>query len=153
MLVCGAFVNGPYALITTAVSADLGSHPSLKGDLSLTATVTGIIDGTGSVGASIQGVLIGVIASGCTATGQSWDAVFDLLMIMCALSALCLTRLVWKQGPSLAGGSGCCSRVMVYRALVVVCLLGVTAVAVYNSTLLVQSCAGVEICTSLVTKK
>jgi hypothetical protein len=42
---------------------------------------------------------------------------------------------------------------MVYRALVVVCLLGVTAVAVYNSTLLVQSCAGVEICTSLVTKK
>ena len=41
MLVCGAFVNGPYALITTAVSADLGSHPSLKGDLTLTATVTG----------------------------------------------------------------------------------------------------------------
>ena len=33
MLVCGAFVNGPYALITTAVSADLGSHESLKGDL------------------------------------------------------------------------------------------------------------------------
>jgi OPA family glycerol-3-phosphate transporter-like MFS transporter 1/2 len=152
MLVCGAFVNGPYALITTAVSADLGSHPSLKGDLSLTATVTGIIDGTGSVGASIQGVLIGVIASGCTATGQSWDAVFDLLMIMCALSALCLTRLVWKQGPSLNGGVGCCSCVMLYRAVVVVCLLGVTAVAVYNSSLLLQSCAGSEVCKSLALK-
>ena len=28
LLVTGAFVNGPYALITTAVSADLGTHPS-----------------------------------------------------------------------------------------------------------------------------
>lgn len=149
MLVCGAFVNGPYALITTAVSADLGSHPSLKGDLSLTATVTGIIDGTGSVGASIQGVLIGIIASGCTATGQSWDAVFDLLMIMCALSALCLTRLVWKQGPSLRSGSACCSCVLLYRAVVVICLSGVTLVAVYSSSLLVQSCAGKELCHTL----
>lgn len=30
MLILGFFVNGPYALITTAVSADLGSHESLK---------------------------------------------------------------------------------------------------------------------------
>lgn len=30
MLVCGAIVNGPYALITTAVSADLGTHKSLQ---------------------------------------------------------------------------------------------------------------------------
>ena len=28
LLITGAFVNGPYALITTAVSADLGTHPS-----------------------------------------------------------------------------------------------------------------------------
>ncbi|XP_062391478.1 glucose-6-phosphate exchanger SLC37A1 isoform X2 [Sardina pilchardus] len=32
LLVCGALVNGPYALITTAVSADLGTHKSLKGN-------------------------------------------------------------------------------------------------------------------------
>eukprot|EP00462_Mataza_sp_D1_P005998 CAMPEP_0175120008 /NCGR_PEP_ID=MMETSP0087-20121206/384_1 /TAXON_ID=136419 /ORGANISM="Unknown Unknown, Strain D1" /LENGTH=607 /DNA_ID=CAMNT_0016401411 /DNA_START=124 /DNA_END=1944 /DNA_ORIENTATION=+ len=90
MLLCGFFVNGPYALITTAVSADLGNHPSLQGDQSLTATVTGIIDGTGSIGASIQGVLIGAVTSSC-----DWDAVFYLLMIACSLSALCLLRLVW----------------------------------------------------------
>lgn len=29
LLTTGAFVNGPYALITTAVSADLGTHPSM----------------------------------------------------------------------------------------------------------------------------
>ena len=82
-------------------------------------------------------------------TGQSWDAVFHLLMIMCALSALCLTRLVWKQGPSLASGSACCSCVFLYRAVVVMCLAGVTLVAVYSSSLLVQSCAGKELCHSL----
>jgi len=30
MMLGGFFVNGPYALITTAVSADLGSHESLQ---------------------------------------------------------------------------------------------------------------------------
>ena len=50
LLICGAFVNGPYGLITTAVSADLGSHESLRGSARALATVTAIIDGTGSVG-------------------------------------------------------------------------------------------------------
>jgi len=31
MMAAGFFVNGPYALITTAVSADLGTHQSLAG--------------------------------------------------------------------------------------------------------------------------
>ena len=53
MMVTGLFVNGPYALITTAVSADLGTHSSLKGDSRALATVTAIIDGTGSVGAAL----------------------------------------------------------------------------------------------------
>lgn len=32
MMIAGLFVNGPHALITTAVSADLGTHSSLQGD-------------------------------------------------------------------------------------------------------------------------
>lgn len=50
LLVVGALVNGPYALITTAVSAELGTHSSLKGNAKALATVTSIIDGTGSIG-------------------------------------------------------------------------------------------------------
>ncbi|GCB84287.1 hypothetical protein scyTo_0024982, partial [Scyliorhinus torazame] len=46
---CGALVNGPYALITTAVSADLGTHKSLTGNSKALSTVTAIIDGTGSI--------------------------------------------------------------------------------------------------------
>ncbi|KAI5062433.1 hypothetical protein GOP47_0022972 [Adiantum capillus-veneris] len=45
MFVVGMLVNGPYALITTAVSADLGTHKSLKGNSKALATVTAIIDG------------------------------------------------------------------------------------------------------------
>jgi OPA family glycerol-3-phosphate transporter-like MFS transporter 1/2 len=46
----GFLVNGPYALITTAVSADLGTHHSLEGNAKALATVSAIIDGTGSIG-------------------------------------------------------------------------------------------------------
>ena len=50
LMLTGLFVNGPYALITTAVSAELGTHESLKGNSKALATVTAIIDGTGSIG-------------------------------------------------------------------------------------------------------
>lgn len=50
LLVTGALVNGPYALITTTVSAELGTHESLQGNSKALATVTAIIDGTGSIG-------------------------------------------------------------------------------------------------------
>lgn len=48
LIVGGILVNGPYSLITTAVSADLGQ--SLQGNAKALATVSAIIDGTGSVG-------------------------------------------------------------------------------------------------------
>lgn len=50
LLMAGLLVNGPYALITTAVSAELGTHHSLHGNSKALATVTAIIDGTGSIG-------------------------------------------------------------------------------------------------------
>lgn len=50
LVVVGVLVNGPYALITTAVSAELGTHSSIEGNSKALATVTAIIDGTGSLG-------------------------------------------------------------------------------------------------------
>ncbi|KAK3403767.1 hypothetical protein EUGRSUZ_K00158 [Eucalyptus grandis] len=70
MFITGIFVNGPYALITTAVSTDLGTHGSLKGNSRALATVTAIIDGTGSIGAAIGPFLTGYISA------ESWGAVF-----------------------------------------------------------------------------
>ncbi|KAM0061770.1 putative ABC-type glycerol 3-phosphate transporter [Helianthus debilis subsp. tardiflorus] len=88
MLVTGIFVNGPYALITTAVSADLGTHRSLKGNSRALATVTAIIDGTGSIGAAIGPLLTGYIST------RSWSAVFTMLMVAAFVAGLFLTRLV-----------------------------------------------------------
>lgn len=88
MLIIGMFVNGPYALITTAVSADLGTHRSLKGNSKALATVTAIIDGTGSIGAAIGPLLTGYIST------QSWGAVFNMLMGSAFIAGLFLTKLV-----------------------------------------------------------
>ncbi|XP_027103954.1 putative glycerol-3-phosphate transporter 1 [Coffea arabica] len=91
MLITGMFVNGPYALITTAVSADLGTHSSLKGNARALATVTAIIDGTGSIGAAIGPLLTGYISA------KSWNAVFTMLMAAALVAGLLLTRLVVSE--------------------------------------------------------
>uniref|UniRef100_A0A7N1A037 Major facilitator superfamily (MFS) profile domain-containing protein n=1 Tax=Kalanchoe fedtschenkoi TaxID=63787 RepID=A0A7N1A037_KALFE len=88
MLITGVFVNAPYALITTAVSADLGTHGSLKGNSRALATVTAIIDGTGSVGAAIGPLITGYVSS------SSWSAVFTMLMASALVAGLLLTQLV-----------------------------------------------------------
>ncbi|KAF3341380.1 putative glycerol-3-phosphate transporter 1 [Carex littledalei] len=91
MIVTGMFVNGPYALITTAVSADLGTHESLRGDSRALATVTAIIDGTGSAGAAIGPLLTGYISS------KSWDAVFGMLMVSAFFAGLLLAKLACAE--------------------------------------------------------
>ncbi|KAL0727659.1 hypothetical protein Bca4012_023752 [Brassica carinata] len=88
MMVAGLFVNGPYALITTAVSADLGTHKSLQGDSRALATVTAIIDGTGSAGAALGPLLTGFLST------LGWQAVFYMLVVGALCAGLLLTRLV-----------------------------------------------------------
>lgn len=91
MVIAGLFVNGPYALITTAVSADLGTHSSLKGDSRALATVTAIIDGTGSIGAALGPLLTGFLST------KGWDSVFAMLMIGACIAGLLLSRLVCTE--------------------------------------------------------
>ncbi|KAM9696464.1 glucose-6-phosphate exchanger SLC37A1 isoform 2-T3 [Dama dama] len=91
LLLSGALVSGPYALITTAVSADLGTHKSLKGNSHALATVTAIIDGTGSVGAALGPLLAGLISP------SGWNNVFYMLMFADACALLFLIRLIHKE--------------------------------------------------------
>lgn len=90
-MVCGFFVNGPYALITTAVSADLGTHEVLKGNAKALSTVTAIIDGTGSIGAAVGPLLAGVIES------SGWNNVFYMLIGSDIMALLLLLRLLYKE--------------------------------------------------------
>lgn len=91
MMLAGLLVNGPYALITTAVSADLGTHSSLKGDSRALATVTAIIDGTGSMGAALGPLLTGFLSS------SGWDDVFYMLIAGAFAAGMLLTHLVISE--------------------------------------------------------
>jgi len=71
----GILVNGPYALITTAVSAELGTHSSLGDNSKALATVAAIIDGTGSIGAAVGPLLAGLVSE-----WSGWHNVFYMLM-------------------------------------------------------------------------
>ena len=94
----GFMVGGPANLISSAIAADLSNDPSLRGNERATATVVGIIDGTGSVGAAAGGYLLAYLAACDSSTGQcNWQAVFTMLTTSCALSALCLAPIVYKD--------------------------------------------------------
>ena len=96
MFVAGMFVNGPYALITTAVSADLGT----KGGARSLATVTAIIDGTGSLGAALGPLLTGYVST------KGWNNVFTMLMMAAFLAGMLLTRLVVAEVAAKIAASG-----------------------------------------------
>ncbi|XP_012523580.1 glucose-6-phosphate exchanger SLC37A2 isoform X2 [Monomorium pharaonis] len=92
LLIAGLLVNGPYALITTAVSAELGTHPSLGENSKALATVTAIIDGTGSIGAAVGPLLAGVVSR-----WGGWHDVFYMLMCADLFALLLLSRLVYRD--------------------------------------------------------
>lgn len=94
MILAGIFVNGPYALITTAVSADLGKRGSVNNSRA-TAIVTAIIDGSGSVGAAIGPLLTGWISQ--AGSGRGWRFVFYMLMMSALAAALLLSKLVMQE--------------------------------------------------------
>uniref|UniRef100_A0A182SZ39 Sugar phosphate exchanger 3 n=1 Tax=Anopheles maculatus TaxID=74869 RepID=A0A182SZ39_9DIPT len=89
LFIVGVMVNGPYALITTSVSAELGQHSSLNGNAKALATVTAIIDGTGSIGAAIGPLLAGMVSG--------WSNVFYMLVISDVLALAMLLRISSKE--------------------------------------------------------
>lgn len=82
-LLVGMLVNGPYCLITTAVSADLGDR--IK-DGHAMATVSAIIDGMGSLGAVVGPLFAGFVST------TDWSAVFIMLMLSDVFASLCIVR-------------------------------------------------------------
>uniref|UniRef100_A0A8C6W3W1 Sugar phosphate exchanger 3 n=1 Tax=Nannospalax galili TaxID=1026970 RepID=A0A8C6W3W1_NANGA len=71
----GFFIGGPSNMISSAISADLGRQELIQGSSEALATVTGIVDGTGSIGAAV----------GQVGTGEGWAGNLFLLLPHCTI--------------------------------------------------------------------
>ncbi|KAH0617012.1 hypothetical protein JD844_028572 [Phrynosoma platyrhinos] len=92
MALTGCFIGGPSNMISSAISADLGRQEMVRGSSEALATVTGIVDGTGSIGAAVGQYLVSLIQENL---GWMWDFYFFILMI--SLTVLFITPLIVKE--------------------------------------------------------
>ncbi|XP_041349575.1 sugar phosphate exchanger 3-like [Gigantopelta aegis] len=96
LAVTGFFIGGVSNIISAAIAADLGRQGPMQGNSGALATVTGIIDGTGSVGAAIGQILVPFIQQ-----RLGWQAVFILFMIAICLTAVCIFPMFVREVKSL----------------------------------------------------
>uniref|UniRef100_A0A667IEI2 Sugar phosphate exchanger 3 n=1 Tax=Lynx canadensis TaxID=61383 RepID=A0A667IEI2_LYNCA len=82
MAVTGFFIGGPSNMISSAISADLGHQELIQGSSEALATVTGIVDGTGSIGAAVGQYLVSLIQDNL---GWMWVFYFFILMTSCTI--------------------------------------------------------------------
>lgn len=77
MTIVGFFVGGAANMISATITADLGKQGAIQGNKEGLATVTGIVDGTGSVGAAIGQILVPLIQN-----NFNWFYVFYLFIAL-----------------------------------------------------------------------
>ena len=92
LFVLGILIGGPNNIITSAVAADLADHPSINGNAKALGTVTGIINGVGSIIAAG-----GLLAVGPLTRIYGWSAVWYFMMVCTACGTFLMSRKVWKE--------------------------------------------------------
>nr|AFA52603.1 hypothetical protein [Vaucheria litorea] len=90
--IMGILVGGPNNIISSAVAADLSSNPKLAHNTRSLGTVTGIINGSGSITAAIGLLFIGDIQ-----TKYGWSTVWYLLIASTLLGCSLLVPTVYKE--------------------------------------------------------
>ncbi|MFH4982516.1 hypothetical protein AB6A40_009225 [Gnathostoma spinigerum] len=86
MAMVGLTISGPYNLIVSTISIDLGSQSVLSGNAKAMATVSGLIDGTGSIGSAAGQLIVPIIQN-----VFGWNTVFYLFVLLNGIAILCLT--------------------------------------------------------------
>ncbi|GMS96119.1 hypothetical protein PENTCL1PPCAC_18294, partial [Pristionchus entomophagus] len=92
LTIVGFFVAGPANMISSSVSADLGKARELRGNTAALSTVTGIVDGTGSVGAAI-----GMLGIPYIQRTIGWTAVFYGFILMVICTTGCLLPTLYRE--------------------------------------------------------
>ena len=83
MSIAGFFVGGAANMISATITADLGRQEAIQGNSEALSTVTGIVDGTGSVGAAIGQLLVPLVQQ-----KFNWFFVFYLFISLVSFSIL-----------------------------------------------------------------
>mmetsp|Transcript_32983 Transcript_32983/g.32677 ORF Transcript_32983/g.32677 Transcript_32983/m.32677 type:complete len:191 (+) Transcript_32983:754-1326(+) len=83
-ILLGALAGTAGHLISAAIPIDIGKHEHLEGNEEALATVAGIVDGTGGLGAAFGQILIGYLAS------FDWMYAFVFMLIAAFISLLLL---------------------------------------------------------------
>lgn len=84
--------DSPNNIITSAVAADLAAHPSVRGNSKSLGTVTGLINGCGSVTASI-----GLLAVGPLQDHFGWGSVWIFLIGCTAVGTLLMSTKIYAE--------------------------------------------------------
>lgn len=90
--IMGILVGGPNNIITSAVAADLASHPSVKGNNKSLGTVTGLINGCGAITASV-----GLLAIGPLQEKFGWESVWFYLIGCTIVGTLLMTPKIYTE--------------------------------------------------------
>ena len=91
-MLSGVFVGGAANIVGGACSVDLGKTAKSLGLHSAVPIVTGIVDGTGSIGAAI-----GQLAIPYLEEELGWNSVFYIFIAFAILSSLSLCRLIYRD--------------------------------------------------------
>jgi len=73
----GILIGGPNNILTSAVAADLSEHPSIAGNSKSLGTITGIINGSGSITAAA-----GLLVVGPLTRQYGWSSVWYFMMFL-----------------------------------------------------------------------
>ena len=82
----------PNNIITSAVAADLASHPSVRGNNKSLGTVTGLINGCGAITASL-----GLLAVGPLQEAYGWSSVWLFLIGCTATGTLLMSTKIYAE--------------------------------------------------------
>jgi OPA family glycerol-3-phosphate transporter-like MFS transporter 3 len=83
--ICGAFIVACSNLLSTCVATDLAHHTESNEHTHAMATVAGIVDGTGSLGAASGQIVIGALSK------ISWNYVFFGMILVGVVSILVIS--------------------------------------------------------------
>mmetsp|Transcript_4962 Transcript_4962/g.8114 ORF Transcript_4962/g.8114 Transcript_4962/m.8114 type:complete len:467 (+) Transcript_4962:96-1496(+) len=97
LCIMGCLVGGPNNIITSAVAADLADDPSIKGNNRALGTVTGIINGSGSITAAIGQLAIPVLYEAGKANGVGYRYVWYFLIVCTITGTSLMSSKIYKE--------------------------------------------------------